>query len=392
MNLDDVLCSKLEEIANVLVNSFNRYDNNGILAGYSGLALFMFYYSRFSNDSEYLKYGNLSLEKAVDIINEANFKPTYCSGISGLGWTCYHLSKCNFINLNDVKFLKEIDEYLMCCMRNCFLENNYDFLHGGLGIGYYFINKKDKAGIDLLLELINKLSMQQDDGSLFWRSMIEFPTREMGVNISLSHGITGIVACLLKLLTIDEYANDVKEIITKSINYILSQQNRENRISYFPTYSQGNARNTMWSRLGWCYGDLGIAFTIYRISKIFERRDLEKFSLEVLQHSSKRLDMKKNAVFDAGICHGSAGIAHIYRRIYCQTKSIDFYKSSEYWFKKTIEFARHDSAPAGYKKWIKDDILCEDYSLLNGLIGIGLCIISKLNPDLSDWDECILLS
>lgn len=59
----------------------------------------------------------------------------------------------------------------------------------------------------------------------------------------------------------------------------------------------------------------------------------------------------------------------------------------------TFEMAnRHEAGLAGYKKWIKEGVFINDYSLLDGIVGIGLCIMSKLNPQLMNWDECILLS
>lgn len=387
------LNEKLSEIADVLVNSLDRFSNNGILAGNSGYALFMYYYYRFTGKSEFIEYGEKALSNAVDIINQQTFDPTYCSGISGLGWTCNHLVKHNFIGSQQVSFLKDLDDYLNMFMEKCFKENNYDFLHGGLGIGYYMINRNQKVGIDLLLKYLNASRIENLDGSIKWLSYYSPESDKLSVNISLSHGISGIIACLIKTASMNKaYNKSVSTIIKAAMLFVFRQQNQQQGISRFPTYSQDDINKTLWSRLGWCYGDLGIAYTLFRGAKILKNDAWIYEALDILQYNATRKDIKKNAVFDAGVCHGSSGIAHLFWRLYLETKKTIFLESSEYWYNKTLEFAKYESGPAKYKKWIEKDILFDDFSLLEGTVGIGLCIISKLNPQLINWDECILLS
>ena len=98
--LEYKLQSKLEDIASVLWDSTDKFENPGVLAGVSGLALFMFYYVRFTGDGKYAEVGAKALEKAVEMVNDGYTFHTYCSGISGLAWTCEHLERYKFTQVS----------------------------------------------------------------------------------------------------------------------------------------------------------------------------------------------------------------------------------------------------------------------------------------------------
>ncbi len=391
-DLDYRLNVKLNEIVDVLVNSLNRFENNGILAGSSGYALFMYYYSRFTDDEKYVEYGENALSSAVDMINRCTFNPTYCSGMAGLGWTCTHLVKHNFIDVDQISFLNDIDNYLVSFMDVCFEKKNCDFLHGGLGIGYYLINRQQKIGIDMMLNYLDVSAIYDSNDSVKWLSYYSPDSSKLGVNLSLSHGISGIIACLLRLIKMNTDYERINLVVEYAMRFVFSQQNSVEGLSRFPTYSQDNTAKTLWSRLGWCYGDLGIAYTLFRGAKEIGNGLWMRDALDILQYNATRKDLKKNAVFDAGVCHGASGIAHLFLRLYLETNNMLFFETAEYWYDKTLDFAKYNSGPAKYKRWIEREILVDDFSLLEGIIGIGLCIMSKLKPQLIDWDECILLS
>ena len=136
-----------------------------------------------------------------------------------------------------------------------------------------------------------------------------------------------------------------------------------------------------------------VAFSaIDQLDSTFIQRLYNYFGDVETAFNATRKDLKKNAVFDAGVCHGASGIAHLFLRLYLETNNMLFFETAEYWYDKTLDFAKYNSGPAKYKRWIEREILVDDFSLLEGIIGIGLCIMSKLKPQLIDWDECILLS
>ncbi|MDR0574428.1 MAG: hypothetical protein LBG96_10445 [Tannerella sp.] len=111
---------KLEEIAGILSKSINRYNTPGVLSGISGLALFMFYYSRFTGIAKYAYYGIFALKKAIDMIDAGYSYHTYCIGITGLAWVCEHLVRHKFLEQSDISFVG-IADYVYILVK-CYID------------------------------------------------------------------------------------------------------------------------------------------------------------------------------------------------------------------------------------------------------------------------------
>jgi len=95
-------------------------------------------------------------------------------------------------------------------------------------------------------------------------------------------------------------------------------------------------------------------------------------------------------IIDAGICHGSVGLAMIYRRMYIETDIEIFGEAVKYWIQVSLSFSKFDDGLAGYKSFYIDKWV-NDYCLLSGIAGIGLMFISFLMDDNQKWDEIFLL-
>ena len=205
--------------------------------------------------------------------------------------------------------------------------------------------------------------------------------------------MSSIVVILSKMFTLYPHGVDVMNMLLNTLKYIFQQQLHQPTVSYFPSYSLESEEGSRASRLGWCYGDLGIAQAILQAAKTLRSIDYENEALKILLYNCNRRDLKENHVLDAGLCHGASGISHIFNRLYVNTKMEEFKEASVYWMEKTVEMAQFGDGLAGFKTWQGGKKEWENqYSLLEGITGIGLSILSLLNPDLMQWDECLLLS
>jgi len=392
--LNHKLHKKLHEIANILCNSLHIFNNPGVLAGVSGLALFMYYYSRFTGDSKYAEVGEKALERAVDMINEGFTDHSFCSGLSGFVWTCEHLERYKFIDRESIAFIEEFEPYLISCMEKEFSNKHYDFLYGGVGIGYYFLSKREKNNGDnkTLYLWLKDSAIRCADGSLKWESLIHNSEKTI-INISLSHGMSSIIVILTKICNLYPKSVEARNILFCAIQYVLQQQLPNPVNSYFPTYSLERENNPQSSRLSWCYGDLGISQAIFQAARSLENKSIEDVAINILLHNCKRTKMIENGVMDAGICHGTSGICHIFNRLYVMTKIELFKEMSVFWLERSIAMDHFSDGLAGFKSWQGEKYGWNNQlSILDGIIGIGLCFLSQLNPDLINWDECLLLN
>jgi len=384
---------KLDEITKLL--SKCEIKNISLLMGLSGINVALFY-----RNNNYEEIIIKNIEKIISEINKGFSYHTHCSGISGFAWSLKYLINKGFIKEKDCTILNQINPFLYKKMIKDLENKNFDFLHGAIGVGLYFIsdlnNKSSLAHVGELVDKIENLSIKDDKRILKWESTVIDSNNNLKLvyNFSISHGIASIIAFLTKTYQKRINKTKSKKILTGAINYLLKNQNDISKYNcYFPSWISDNEENKQ-SRLGWCYGDLGISVALYNASKVLKDTALEKFALKVLHYSANRRDLQKEFVVDAVLCHGTAGIAHIFNRMYWNTKDEEFKEAANYWFKKTLEMSKFPDGLAGYKAHYTEENggWQNEYGILEGIAGIGLALHSWVTQTEPTWDECLLLS
>jgi lantibiotic modifying enzyme len=389
---------KLKEIAGILQNECpDSEDNPGLMGGKVGVATFLFYYAKFYDIQEPYDYA-LELLTSVfnDIENGFNFH-THASGLAGIGTVIELLIQEDLIEADVDEVLGELDDFLYEKMILELKKSNYDFLHGAVGIGLYFLKRKsNKKSHEFLKDFVHELDniAHKDEEGIKWISVLNREKGTKGYNLSLSHGLASIIAFLSKLYTAGIAKDKVFYLLNGAVKYLLNQQMDISKFnSNFPSFVFKDEPSTN-SRLAWCYGDLGIGIALWQAGNNTNKELWKEKAIEILLHSAKRRDLKENIVVDAGLCHGSAGIAHIYSRMYSYTDKNEFKDSAEYWFEQSLQMAKFDDGLAGYKVWRAPEYggSQNDFGFLEGIAGIGLSFISAISDIEPKWDECLLLS
>ena len=388
------ILDKIREIRFCLLA--NKTENIGLIDGDLGSLLFFYQHYLYSKDEEDIFFIQDNLDR---IFSHSHKSYNLCSGASGFGWLMNYFFKQNFLEFNPNEIFEAIDPIIGKWMVNEINNGNYDFLHGASGTALYFITKlpdtKSKFYLQEFAKGLKNISIKESDDSLKWKYPLYNNFDQGEFNISMSHGVSGIVNILCKLHKSNIYEDLCLEMIRGGLNFIKKQKLPIGKYnSIFPSWKLQKMEIQEDSRLAWCYGDLGIAVTFWNAAQVLEDKELENESIEILKHSCKRLDLKSNHVIDAGICHGSAGISHIFKRMYVYTKIPEFNETANYWIEKTLEFAKYNDGFAGYKAWYPEARggLKPVLSLLEGIAGIGLALLSNISEKEPVWDECLLLS
>ncbi|WP_348724379.1 lanthionine synthetase C family protein [Parabacteroides goldsteinii] len=393
------------EIVNSIYKELMSCDlsgNIGLHGGTSGIALFLSYY-----DNIILQKNEISqrvfqiLEYNIQWINSGKKIHTLCRGLSGFGWLCEHLRKMDMLSNVNIEFLDDLDHVLYKQMIYDIKHENYEFLHGAIGVGTYFLSRfdKNKEVIGYIEELLIELEQKGilcESKSVKWLSVLNFQTGEKGYDISMSHGMSSIAAFLIRLHQLNFEVERVERLLASTIAYILEQITyKEGNISYFPTHSKESGYGLVYSRLAWCYGDLSIAHVLWRVAILMNNKELENTALRILYYNSNRLDLQSNGICDACLCHGTAGIAQIFWNIYLNTHINKFKETTEYWIHQTIQMAKHPDGLAGFKAWNTDEYgggYVNSVGLLEGIAGIGLVLLSQLTEKKLVWDESLMLT
>jgi len=393
---------EVRNIASITNARYAELKDIGVLAGRSGAALFQFHCAEYFDDDQFAKNGVEIISSCIELINNGYSYPTYCNGVAGLGWALEQLNEKEFIALDLDELLAPFDDFLKTQMELELSNGNYDFLHGALGYAFYFLkrftNTKNAAYrisyrfyLETFVHGMNTLAIRNDK-TITWTSILNHEKGNKGYNLSLSHGISSIVYILSKIYTQGIEKNLCSELIEGTIEYLLLQEDStKNNNSLFPNWIDPNSTPTYNSRIAWCYGDIGIGKAFEFASKVLEKAPLKKKSLQTLLHASKRLAPETSLVVDAGFCHGSFGNAHIFQQLGLSCQEEQFVKTGKYWFNDGLN-RRFSEEKEPYKRWnhVKENFRFE-LNLLEGISGIGLCMLDFLKDGESAWDECLML-
>jgi len=391
---------QLNKIAQIL--STQIIPDNGLLTGIGGQILIC---------SELLLQDQVSqkcLSNLHHILEEKlsneDFIFTHCNGLAGIGWLYEYLSSRRIITYDTNELLEEFDFYLEKSLKKFMQNSNYDFLHGATGVALYFTKRVFKkkelvAVLNQFIEDLERTCNKQEDKAIKWLSFLGTNNNpQHGYNISLAHGMSAIIAILSKLYKIEGIDKEKTEILLwGAVQYILAQEIDKDRYgSYFPSYALESTPTIFKTRLAWCYGDLGIASVLHQAGKALKEEKWVNKAVEILIFAAtQRRSLEDNFVKDAGLCHGTAGIGHIFYRMWWNTKLPEFKDAADYWFDQTLKMATFEDGLAGFKTFqmLNGKPMWEnDYELLTGISGIGLALYMYYYDLEPVWDECLLLS
>jgi hypothetical protein len=193
INAKEILCD-LIEVEKKCQN--DHLDDAGLLCGLSGRLLFRKQYLKYTHDDELFK----CFEKEIKLLLECSIDSigySLCNGKAGINWFYSHLLTEDILEKDDFESLNSIS-------LNLIEKNNYDILHGALGIAYCSLYYQyDTLFTEKILDLLKNL-MNDDSGMFKNFDNVNSRTIENEINFGLAHGIPSIlkfcIACFKKKL------------------------------------------------------------------------------------------------------------------------------------------------------------------------------------------------
>lgn len=385
-NFDNLRFTLITKFKDALLNN-KEQDSCGLMGGTLGELLFLLYYYDLTKERYILDYIFSKLDKIITMSNSYNkIGYSFSHGLSGIGWFIDVVKRKGLIDSSSNDVLGSVDEVIFNHSLEDLKFGYYDYISGSLGALVYFLRKESPPihYIKQYLEVLNQI--KQSKGNQFFLYENE---KKISCNFGLSHGIPSIIAILLIAYEKKICTSLSHNLISGFVEFLLSNMHTpENKgDTYFSYSTDFPARPT---RLAWCYGDLGVGYILYKTSIMLGAGQLEAKALEILSYTAKRSDPIQNWVFDACLCHGSAGIAYLFRKVYDISSDRVFADTSEYWYQKTIELGCNPDGIGGYlfqKKGLKLPIR----GFLEGVAGIGISLISAYYEVDTTWDEVLLL-
>jgi lantibiotic modifying enzyme len=408
--VDDVRSSAMETVLSIAQELKRRQIRNATLAsGQSGVALFFAYLAAAKPGRDYEDVARRFLDRSVHALATRRMSTSLYSGLTGVAWTAIHLKR--LLGISGVYPNAAIDRALNLHFRSTPRSSQYDLISGLTGIAVYALEcLPQNSAITLLKRVVDHLDKnaeRKSDGCTWitrseWLPADRRETYPDGCyDFGVAHGVPGVIAVLGRICATREpklkaTRATARKLLNGAVKWLLSQKSTDSNTSVFPTCVNATApKSTGASRLAWCYGDLGIASALFTAARSVKATGWETEALSLAHRAAHRL-FKQSAVNDTGLCHGAAGVAHLFNRLYQATGDRTCRDAARRWFGQTIKMRRprYDVAgfPARLYKPSTGLYWSAEPGVLEGAAGVGLALLSAATSVEPAWDRITLIS
>ena len=169
------------------------------------------------------------------------------------------------------------------------------------------------------------------------------------------------------------------------------QQSETGDGARFPTWvPSGKVQRLSGAREAWCYGGLGLAVALLRAADVLGDAPWEENVLEFARLEATR-PAEGSGVVDVCLCHGAAGNAHLYNRLYQASREEVFLGAAHRWMDRVLVEYNLSEHSGGFRfwggepgRWRSDD------SFLSGSAGVALALVAAAGGQTPEWDRLLL--
>jgi lantibiotic modifying enzyme len=382
--------------------------------GPAGLALFFHYLDQArpgqGHDARAVSY----LETAIQATATAITSPGLYGGFTGIAWALEHLTG---------RLLEppapgeedpgaEVATALTGYLGHSPWLDDYDLISGLAGIGVWAVERAPRAAAAeaaaSVVARLDELAERRDDG-VSWRTpperMLDSEREEYpqgNYNLGVAHGVPGVIGVLGEILAAGLAGDAVRELLAGAVEWLGRQTlpaDAASRFAYAAAAAPGN-HEVRPSRLAWCYGDPGIALALLGAARAAGEPEWERQALATARVAAAR-PRDQGGVVDGSLCHGAAGLLHLYNRLYQATGDPLWKTEALAWTERLLAQREPGEGIAGWRSWRPVGEItypnpelgwANDPGFLTGAAGIGLALLGAVSPVEPAWDRVLLCS
>ena len=275
---------------------------------------------------------------------------------------------------------------------------HHDVVNGVVGLGVYALDRLPRKQACRVLELVvdRLAALAEPRGrGLVWVTPPEllqepkltaFP-RGM-IDLGLAHGVSGAVTLLAEIHAAGIARDEARRLITGAVSWLLDVAWPDGGPCRYPLGIADGVEPPP-TRPAWCYGDTSVAVALFSAGVRLGEADWRAAGHALAREAAGR-DV---AVGDAGLCHGAAGLAHLYSRFFHATGDELFAQAARDWIRRCLAMRKSGAAVAGFPRLDgPDGPWTADPGLLTGAAGVALALAAAVAPRAPRWDDFVLLS
>ncbi|MCY1044849.1 lanthionine synthetase C family protein [Corallococcus sp. bb12-1] len=371
--------------------------------GAAGRAVLFDALARAHDDARHRATAEALLERATEALSSETLGPDLYDGFTGIAWAVQHVQRPS--ESPDADPLTDIDDALGDFLQTRPWPHRYDLVSGLVGMGVYALERLPRAGARHCLEAVvarlGELAERTPEG-LRWKTVpehVEERLREAqplgGFNLGMAHGISGVLTVLGGAVA--SGVESARELLHGGWTWFMSRRGSDTQSARFPTRVDLQHEPLTWPhRPAWCYGDPGVALGLHTLARAVGHAEWEAQALALCRESARRWT-DGGSVEDGGLCHGAAGLAHLYNRLFQTTGEAVFETAARFWFAQLITVHwRPGQGVGGFRTLERFDDDTEGWTdnpgLLAGATGVALALLAATSAVEPTWDRMMLMS
>lgn len=403
---DDALAARgvIDDLAAALHLDSMAPSQPFLSGGHAGRALFYGYLGEAWPDRGFDTIAMEHLERAIDQAAELSMRAGLYSGFTGIAWVTEHL-QAGLLGDDDDDPNLAADELLRDYLATTPWPDDYDVIGGLAGCGIYGLERMPRAiATDILTRVVERLHeiAVHDRAGIAWHRKPEFlppEARSRSPNgfydLGTAHGVPGVLAVLAGALAAGIAGDLAKPLLEGAWQWMMANRlPPDAETTYAYSISE---RPLVPARSAWCYGDPGVACAMYGAARHIGNTAWIDDALAIARRAAVR-PVERCGCMDAGLCHGTAGLALIYHRLWHETGEMIFADAARLWYRKTLELRRPGKGIAGFQAYYPGAVpgqstdWVDDRSFLTGAEGIGLALLAAISTVEPAWDRLLLVS
>lgn len=314
------------------------------------------------------------------------------SGLTGLQWTLDALSEVLYDAEPDAD--ADLDRLLARVLRVDRWRGDHDLVGGLVGIGVYALaNPRARRKNDLCEAIVDQLeraAIRPAPEQATWitdAALLDSRARELfprgRIDLGLAHGVPGVAAWLADVVMQPDIEPELEQragrLLDHAITWCLSRREADEHAHGYPYFAlpDGSAVATARVRLAWCYGDLGVAWALTKAATARGRPDWLAAAGRAGRRAALR-DPTDSGLTDPWLCHGGAGVAHVFTCLFRATGDAIYADAARTWWQRALDGADERTTRAAP-------------ALLEGAAGLGLALLAAIRDVPPRWHAFMLL-
>ncbi len=341
-------------------------EDPSLAGGSAGIALFLSYLAVCTGRTP-SRQAMAHLRRAL-LGAGAEQDPRFFDGLPGVGWVAAHLGV-------EPELLSGLDSAVSGLLT---ADAPYELGAGLVGLGVYALERLPRpAAQGLVAEVLRLLELRlvRRRG----QALLQTPAEHLPpwqarlapaglVDLGMAHGLAGALAFSASALSAGVSAPRARRLVEALRAGLLGEARRAAGAGV-PSMRVARGEPPMKPRLAWCYGDAGVACALLAAGDRGAARGL-----------LDRVHPLTRSVRSASLCHGAAGVMHLYSRLGLAIPALR--DRAVEWMDAVLE----DRYP------LEERGAQAGHGLLSGEAGVGLALLAAVSDVEPAWDRALLLS